>query len=56
MSTIVGPIKYNSENYSRTPLVGGQWVKGTKFPWELKLVYNNEHPYIPLTGSMFPMT
>lgn len=56
MSTIVGPIKYNRENYSRTPLVGGQWVKGTKFPWELKLVYNNEHPYIPLTGTMSPMT
>lgn len=56
MSSIVGPIKYNMEHYSRTPLVGGQWVKGTKWPWELKLVYNDEHPYIPLTGSMFPMT
>lgn len=55
MSTIVGPITYNSENYSRTPLVGGQWVKGTKFPWELKIVYNKEHPYIPLTGTMVSM-
>lgn len=55
MDTIVGPIKYNNENYSRTPLVGGQWVKGTKFPWELKLVYNKEHPNIPLTGQTFSM-
>ena len=55
IKTIVGPIKYNQENYCRTPLVGGQWVKGEKFPWELKLVYNKEHPYIPLTGEIFAL-
>ncbi|MBW2065815.1 MAG: ABC transporter substrate-binding protein [Deltaproteobacteria bacterium] len=55
MDTIVGHIKYNQENYSRTPLVGGQWVRGEKWPWELKIVYNKEHPYIPLTGKIFPM-
>ena len=53
IKTIVGPIKYNKENYSRTPLVGGQWVKGEKYPWELKIVHNKEHSYIPLTGEMF---
>ena len=56
MDTIVGPIQYNEEHYSRTPLVGGQWVKGTKFPWELKLVYNKEQPNIPLTGKMLPIS
>lgn len=53
MDTIVGHIKYNKENYCRTPLVGGQWVKGKEFPWEIKIVHNREHPTIPLTGKMF---
>lgn len=55
MNTIVGPIKYNDENYSRTPLVGGQWVKGTKFPFELKIVYNKEHTNIPASGMLLPV-
>jgi branched-chain amino acid transport system substrate-binding protein len=55
MNTIVGHIKYNKENYSRTPLVGGQWVKGQKFPWDLKIVYNKEHPNIPMTGEVFAL-
>jgi branched-chain amino acid transport system substrate-binding protein len=55
MDTMVGHIKYNSENYCRTPLVGGQWVKGDKFPWDIKIVENSQHPYIPLTGKMFSM-
>jgi branched-chain amino acid transport system substrate-binding protein len=53
LNTIVGHIKFNKENYSRTPLVGGQWVKGQKFPWDLKIVYNKEHPNIPMTGKVF---
>ena len=52
LNTMVGPIKYNKENYCRTPLVGGQWVKGEKFPWDLRIVYNKEHPNIPMTGKM----
>jgi branched-chain amino acid transport system substrate-binding protein len=52
IDTIVGPVRYNDENYSRTPLVGGQWVKGEKFPWQLNVVYNQEHSEIPLTGDM----
>jgi branched-chain amino acid transport system substrate-binding protein len=52
INTMVGPIKYNKENFCRTPLVGGQWVKGEKYPWEIKIVYNKEHSNIPLTGKM----
>lgn len=51
LKTIVGPIQYNRQNFSRTPLVGGQWVKGERFPWKLNVVYNQEHPRIRLTGS-----
>lgn len=56
MNTIVGPIKYNKQNYAETPLVGGQWVKGKKWPWELEIVYNKKHPEIKKTAEMvFPL-
>jgi branched-chain amino acid transport system substrate-binding protein len=56
LNTMMGNIKFNEKNFSLTPLVGGQWVKGTKWPWELQIVYNKEHPHIPTTGEMiFPI-
>jgi branched-chain amino acid transport system substrate-binding protein len=56
LNTIVGPIKFNEKNYALTPLVGGQWAKGTKWPWDLQITYNKEHPNIPVTGNMiFPI-
>jgi branched-chain amino acid transport system substrate-binding protein len=56
VNTIVGPIKYNKENYSRTPMVGGQWVKGKKWPWELEIVENNQYPEIKKTANLvFPI-
>jgi len=56
LKTIVGPVKFNEKHYAETPLVGGQWVKGKRWPWELEIVYNRNHPEIPLTAEMsFPM-
>lgn len=55
IDTIVGPIDYNDQNYCRTPLVGGQWVKGTKYPWDIEIVYNKEHPEIPTKGMFKSM-
>jgi len=55
LKTIVGPIKYTKDNYSRTPLVGGQWVKGKKWPWEMIITYNKEHPEIPTQGRTVPI-
>lgn len=56
MDTIVGPNKYNKQNYSETPLVGDQWVKGKKWPWEPEIIYNKKHPYIKKTAKMiFPL-
>jgi len=55
IDTMVGHIKYNKDNYCRTPLVGGQWVKGKKYPWEINIVENSMHPEIPLTGKMFTL-
>jgi branched-chain amino acid transport system substrate-binding protein len=56
LDTIVGHIKFNEKNYSLTPLVGGQWAKGTKWPWDLQITYNRENPKIPTTAKMvFPL-
>ena len=53
LDTMVGHIKYNKQNYARTPLVAGQWVKGEKFPWNLRICYNGKHKNIPTQGKLF---
>jgi branched-chain amino acid transport system substrate-binding protein len=55
MNTMVGPIKYNDKNYAKTPLVGGQWVKGKKWPWEMVITYNKLYPQIPAAGKTVPI-
>ncbi len=56
LKTIFGHIKFNEKNYAQTPLVGGQWVKGKKWPWELEITFNKTSPEIPTTAKMiFPM-
>ncbi len=55
LKTIVGPVKYNAQNFSKTPLVGGQWVKGKKWPWEIDITYDKEHPEIPSQGKTQPI-
>jgi branched-chain amino acid transport system substrate-binding protein len=56
LDTMVGHIKYNDKNYAETPLVGGQWVKGQKWPWDLQIVYNAKHPNIKKTADLiFPL-
>jgi len=51
VDTIVGKVDFTTgkpfPNISKTPLVGGQWRKGTKFPYDLVIVSNKEHPEIP---------
>jgi branched-chain amino acid transport system substrate-binding protein len=46
LDTIVGPIQFDDKHVGRTPLVGGQWTKGTKYPWDLRVVYNQTAPAI----------
>ena len=56
LQTIIGPIEFNEKHYCETPLVGGQWVKGKKWPWELELIYSGKHPEIHPTAKMiFPL-
>ena len=42
-------------NVSRTPLVGGQWRRGTTWPLELQIVSNGAYPEIPATASLQPI-
>jgi branched-chain amino acid transport system substrate-binding protein len=60
LDTIVGHVEWNGEglppfaatNVAKTPLVGGQWVKGTTFPYDLVIVSNKDHPEIPASGTL----
>ena len=55
LDTIVGKVDWTTgkpfPNVSKTPLVGGQWRKGTKFPYDLVIVSNKDHPEIPSSGT-----
>ena len=64
LDTIVGHVEWNganlppfaATNVAKTPLVGGQWVKGTgAFPYDLVIVSNKDHPEIPAGGTMQPI-
>lgn len=56
VNTIVGPVKFGGQgpfkNVSKTPLVGGQWVKGSKTPFELVVVNNETARDIPVGGKL----
>jgi branched-chain amino acid transport system substrate-binding protein len=55
LNTMIGPIKYNDKHYSQTPLLGAQWNKGTKYPWELHFIDNQEVPQVAKSGAMLPL-
>jgi branched-chain amino acid transport system substrate-binding protein len=58
LATIVGPIAWTGKpfkNVAKTPLVGGQWGKGTSFKYDLTIVSNKDHPEIPAAGTMRPI-
>lgn len=56
MAIFADHVKYNKQHYSETPLVGGQWIKGKKWPWDLEIISNKQSPNIPLTTKMvFPL-
>ncbi|MEM4933942.1 MAG: ABC transporter substrate-binding protein [Desulfurococcaceae archaeon] len=44
-------LKYQ-DHYSITPLVGGQWVKGAKWPYEIQIVANWKYKDIPVTAQV----
>jgi branched-chain amino acid transport system substrate-binding protein len=49
LDTLVGRIKFGEgphPNVSRTPILGGQWVKGDKWPFDLRIVETSLYPII----------
>ena len=59
LNTIVGPISWGKmapfPNVAKTPLVGGQWVKGKKYKFDLVIVENQTAPNIPVGGKLKPI-
>ncbi|WHZ11769.1 MAG: ABC transporter, substrate-binding protein (cluster 4, leucine/isoleucine/valine/benzoate) [Burkholderiaceae bacterium] len=56
LATVVGPIKWDGtgamKNVSKTPLVLGQWVKGTKYKVDLLIVNDEAAKNIPTDGKL----
>jgi branched-chain amino acid transport system substrate-binding protein len=56
LATVVGPVKWGGQgpfkNVSKTPLVLGQWIKGTAHKYELVIVNNQAATQIPTGGTM----
>ena len=55
LNTVVGPISWKAgpvKNVAKTPLVGGQWVKGKKYKYDLVIVNNQTAPNIPAQAKI----
>lgn len=49
LQTLIGRVQFQkgpTPNVCTTPIFGGQWVKGTKYPFDLKIVNNTVDPTI----------
>jgi branched-chain amino acid transport system substrate-binding protein len=66
LDTIVGPIQWQGsapnqwtqlpvKNVCTTPQVGGQWVPGKKWMYDLVIVDNKRYPPIPVQREMVPL-
>jgi len=56
--SIVGPVTWKGgpvKNVSTTPLVGGQWVKGKAFKYDIKIVNDAAYPAIPTVQPFVPI-
>ncbi|QYZ69588.1 ABC transporter substrate-binding protein [Neotabrizicola shimadae] len=55
LATIAGPVNFSAgpvPNISETPLVGGQWIKGTAFPHDQSVIFNATAPEIPVNAEL----
>ncbi len=63
MQTVGGHITWTSSdkklnpvpNVCTTPITGGQWVKGDKYPYNLIVVNNSYSPEVPIQGELQPL-
>jgi branched-chain amino acid transport system substrate-binding protein len=55
LDTVVGHVAWGSgpvKNVAKTPLVGGQWIKGQTHRFDLAIVNNQLAPDVPLSGPL----
>lgn len=55
IDSVVGPINFSTgpvPNFSKTPLVSGQWVVGENYPLELAINVNTQLPALPIDGEI----
>ena len=58
LKTVVGTVAWGHgpvKNVAKTPLVGGQWIKGKKYPYELVIVENTAATLIPKQATLQPL-
>jgi branched-chain amino acid transport system substrate-binding protein len=58
LETMAGTVNWGNSvvpHITKTPLVGGQWVKGTTWKYEFKIRTNTQLPGIKIDGPMEPM-
>ncbi len=58
LQTVVGRVKFGdgpTPNVCKTPILGGQWVKGEKHPFDLKIVETELFPIMKPEGELVPM-
>jgi branched-chain amino acid transport system substrate-binding protein len=58
LRTTVGRVAWGHgpvPNVAKTPLVGGQWIHGKKFAFDLAIVQNKTAPEIPVQASLVPL-
>ena len=56
--SIVGPVNFKTgpvKNVSSTPLVGGQWVKGKRFKYDIEIANNSAYPAIMTVKKFEPI-
>ena len=55
INTLVGPVSWKGGpvgNVAKTPVLGGQWVKGQKFKYELAIVDNSTAKIVPASAKL----
>ncbi len=55
LDTLAGPVNFKggpTPNISKTPIVGGQWVKGKKHRYDLRIVDNSTGKLVPVEGKL----
>ncbi|KTT27573.1 ABC transporter substrate-binding protein [Pseudacidovorax intermedius] len=58
LTTMAGPIRFKggpTPNICKTPIVGGQWVRGQKYRYDLKIVDNVSGKLVPVEGKLQPI-